>query len=40
MNRKKVVRIGLVLIVIVLVLLTLHLGGGWLIETFKDMHGM
>ncbi len=40
MNQTKAVRIGLILVAIVLILLTLHLGGGWLVETFKEMHGM
>ncbi len=40
MTHTKAVRIGFILIAIVLFLLTLHFGGGWLFETFKEMHGM
>jgi hypothetical protein len=40
MNRKNVVRLGFIIIAIVAVLLTLHFGGGWAVETFKEMHGM
>lgn len=40
MNRKRIIQIGLVVVIIVVIMGSLHLGGPWVVETFKEMHGL
>ena len=39
-NRKKAIQVGLLIFTVLLILLLVYVGGGWVIETFKEMHGM
>jgi hypothetical protein len=40
MNRKRIIQVGVVLLVIMVVALTIHFGGAWAVDTFKEMHGL
>jgi hypothetical protein len=39
-NRKRLMQVGVLILVLIALALTVHFGGGWAVDTFKEMHGM
>ncbi len=39
-SRKQLTQIGIGVIVILIIVALIAFGGSWIVETFKEMHGM